>query len=478
MDFDYPPSRRALLAGAGALTLAGCASAPLARNGRLQESSLVQNPVVQQRADAQIIRHGDGYYMTASVPEYDRLILRQSATLAGLATAEEVVLWRRPTVGKMGGYIWAPEMHQIDGRWYIYFAAGDAEDKFHIRTYVLQCDGDNPMAGAWSLLGQFQAPWDTFNLDSTTFVHKGVRYLLWAQAEPGIATNSNLYMAPMATPTSLSRPPVRLTVPTLPWEILGFKVAEGAAVLSRNGRLFMTYSASATDDRYCLGMLTADADADIMSAASWTKSPTPVFTTNEVTSVYGPGHNSFTVDEQGRDVIVFHGRDYKAITGDPLFDPNRHTRIQRIYYRADGTPDFGIPVGNGEIPDRFSPAGHKSLFLRHEGSRVMVGDGDIASSQFRQKPGLAGGDTVSLEPILAVGQFLRTTASAEVTLSAKGDTAAFAQEASFRRVPGLSGRGGVAFQSLGAAGGYLTADNGRVTVGPAGDGRRATFFIS
>ncbi|PZR45223.1 MAG: arabinofuranosidase, partial [Stutzerimonas stutzeri] len=340
MTFDL--SRRLFLGAAAAATATPTgllAAKPAAKPGAAPE-----NPLVRQRADAQIFRHEDGlYYMTASVPEYARLILRRSKTIAGLATAKEAVVWRRPASGKLAGYIWAPELHSIDGRWYMYFAAGDGGEPFRIRTYVLRCLGADPMSAKWEVMGQLETPWDTFTLDSTVFVHRGTRYICWAQKEPGIETNSNLYLAPLATPTTLKLAPTRLTVPTLPWEIRGFKVAEGAAPLIRNGRLFMTYSASATDARYCLGLLTAPDDADLMDPRVWTKSPDPVFVTSRETSVYGPGHNSFTVDEQGRDVLVYHGRDYEAIKGDPLFDPNRHTRVQRLYYRADGTPDFGIP---------------------------------------------------------------------------------------------------------------------------------------
>ena len=148
MTYDFPPSRRAVMAAAGALALAGCATGRSATQATSMETPL-QNPVVLQRADAQISRHGDVYYMSASVPEYDRLIIRRSRTIAGLATAEERVVWRRPTTGKMGGHIWAPEVHEIDGRWYMYFAAGDAGDRFHLRTYVLQCKGPDPMVDDW-----------------------------------------------------------------------------------------------------------------------------------------------------------------------------------------------------------------------------------------------------------------------------------------------------------------------------------------
>ncbi len=334
-------SRRLFVAGAAVAVV------PAAALGRG-----MFNPLVRNRADAQVFRHRDGwYYLTGSVPEYDRLVLRRARTIAGLATAPERILWRHDAQGPRSGFLWAPELHRIDGRWILYFAAGPKGpgDGFRIRTWALVCDGADPMAGSWSVLGQLQTPWDSFNLDSTSFVHRGTRYLAWAQKEPGIATNSNLYLAPLATPLTLAAPPARLTVPTLPWEVRGYKVAEAPALLARNGRLFLTYSASATDARYCMGMLTARDDADIMDPAAWSKSPVPVLQTDPARRIFGPGHNSFTVDERGRDMLVFHARDYEKIVGDPLFDPNRHTRVQPIRYDRDGVPVFDPPAGNGPL---------------------------------------------------------------------------------------------------------------------------------
>jgi GH43 family beta-xylosidase len=340
------PTRRLFLAGAAATTALPAIARPRGSTG-------IVNPLIRQRADAQIFRHSDGfYYMTGSVPEYDRIVLRRARTIAGLATAQEAILWRHLTSGPLSGFLWAPELHQIDGKWIIYFAAGPSgggEDVFRIRTWAIVCDGADPITGKWTVLGQLETPWDSFNLDSTSFVHRGTRYLAWAQREPGIETNSNLYLAPLATPLTLAAAPARLSVPELDWEIRGYKVNEAPALLARNGRLFMTYSASATDARYCLGMLTARDDANIMDPAAWAKSRTPVMTTAPDHKIYGPGHNSFTVDERGRDMLVYHARDYDQIKGDPLFDPNRHTRVQRIRYAPDGTPIFNPPVANGPL---------------------------------------------------------------------------------------------------------------------------------
>ncbi|WP_432535677.1 glycoside hydrolase family 43 protein [Kineococcus arenarius] len=304
--------------------------------------------LVEQRADPFITPPVEGtYYFTGSVPEYDRVVVRGAPTIAGLRTAPESVVWRRPASGRMGGHVWAPELHRIDGRWYVYFAAGDSDDVFAIRMYVIESSLADPRDPAgWGQPQELTTPFGSFKLDATTFEHRGQRYYLWAQREAGIDVNSSLYIAPMASPTALGGEPVRIATPTLPWEVRGFAVNEGPAVLVRNGRVFVTFSASATDERYCVGLLTADEDADLLDAASWRKHPEPVFATRAEVNRYGPGHSSFTVAEDGvTDLFVFHARDYPGFHGeDPLYDPNRHARVQRLDWNADGTPAFEVPA--------------------------------------------------------------------------------------------------------------------------------------
>lgn len=303
------------------------------------------NPLIQQRADPHILKHDDGfYYFMGTVPEYDRLVLRRAPTIAGLATADEKVIWRKHATGPMGAHIWAPEIYHIDGKWFIYFAAGEAEKIWNIRIYVLENSSANPLEGEWIERGQLKTGWESFALDASTFEHRGQRFLLWAQQQPGIKGNTNLYIAPMASPTALAGPAVMLSKPEFDWEKVRYAVNEGPVVLKKNGRLFLTYSAAGTGPEYCLGMLTADENADLLDPKSWVKSPTPVFVTSEENKIYGPGHHCFTVAEDGvTDLIVYHARSYKEIQGDPLKDPNRHTRVQPVAWRADGTPDFGAP---------------------------------------------------------------------------------------------------------------------------------------
>jgi len=299
------------------------------------------DPLVFNRADPYVLKHTDGYYyFTGSVPEYDRLVLRRSRTVAGLSHAEETVIWTKHEAGEMGNHIWAPELHYIDGKWYIYFAAGTTEDRWAIRPYVLECEDDDPLSGRWVEKGRIRFPAESFSLDATTFEHRGQRYLAWVQ----IFEESCLYIAKMDTPWSIATEPVKLSKPEYDWEIQLHRVNEGPAVLIRNGRVFMAYSASGTDDRYCMGVLTAEETSDLLDPASWTKTREPVFVSSEAASQYGPGHNSFTVSDDGSaDLIVYHARPYKNIEGEPLYDPNRHARVQRLLWKPDGTPYFGEP---------------------------------------------------------------------------------------------------------------------------------------
>lgn len=315
------------------------------------------NPLVVERADPWILKDGAYYYFTGSFPDFDRIVLRGANTLAELSNAPEKVIWTRPEEGEMGGNIWAPELHKLGGKWYFYFTAGHAEKPFRIRMYVMEGTGPDPLTATWSEPRKVETQWDEFALDATVFEHQGTNYYIWAQRplqEPGlpdgVVINSNLYISAMADPFTLTGKTVLLTSPELDWENIGFRVNEGAAVLKRNGKIFVTYSASATDHHYAMGLLTADEDADLLDPTSWRKTLEPVFSSSDLTGSYGPGHNSFTVNEQGQDVLVYHARSYRDISGNPLFDKNRHGRIQPFYFDSKGAPIFGLPVGDGIVP--------------------------------------------------------------------------------------------------------------------------------
>lgn len=308
-----------------------------------------KNPWIMQRADPYVYRHSDGtYYFTASVPAYDSIVLRKSHSLSGLSTSAETVIWKKHASGPMSAHIWAPELHYLENKWYIYFAAGNAESPWHIRPYILECADEDPLTGTWVEKGMIQPAegddfsFQAFSLDATILENKGKYYYIWAE-KVGVGKQiSNLYISRMSSPTRLETAQVLLTTPDYDWERYGYWVNEGPAILKKNGKIYLTYSASDTGIHYCLGMLSVDENDDLLDPENWHKERMPVLATDEALGIYGPGHNCFTVDENGNSIMVFHARTETKIEGNPLYNPNRHAMMLEVTWNEKGKPVFEL----------------------------------------------------------------------------------------------------------------------------------------
>lgn len=326
------------------------------------------DPFIMERADPYIIKHENKYYFTASYPAfgsvekgYDRIILRESDTLLGLAEAEEKVIWHAHSEGVMARHIWAPEIHFIDGKWYCFFAAGEKEAIWNIRPFMLVCDGD-PMRDEWKELGKMQASdgdtisFNSFSLDMTYFEQNGRHYVIWAE----IIGDSSLFMAEIdpREPNKLISKPILLTKPEYDWEKVVFRVNEGASVLKYGDKIFVFFSASGTGSEYCVGVIFADKNSDLMDISNWTKVSFSVLQTSDLEDQSGPGHNSFTTDDNGNVVIVYHSRPASHFDGkcgsfcdDSLYDPCRHARIKRVYFSKDGAPIINMKDSDWVKPE-------------------------------------------------------------------------------------------------------------------------------
>ncbi len=311
------------------------------------------SPLVPQRADPFLYKHTDGkYYFTATCPKYDRIEIRCADTVNGIASAHARVVWTRHHVGLMASHIWAPEIHYIMGKWVIYFAAGELPERWKIRPYTLICKGDDPMTDDWEEGGMMLAAegdpysFTDFSLDMTVFEHRGVWYTIWAQKVGNVNGISNLYLAELESPTQLKTVQVLLTTPDYAWERDGgFWVNEGPAVLKHGGKIYCTFSASATGACYCMGMLTADENSDLLDPRSWHKGRRPVLMTDESLKMYGPGHNCFVLGDEGEQLTLLHFRSYEKISGDPLNDHNRHAHVLKVLFDETGAPVFKPEAG-------------------------------------------------------------------------------------------------------------------------------------
>lgn len=321
------------------------------------------NPFIVERADPFMTKGEDGYYyFTASYPMksdedpegYDRVVLRRAKTIEGLREAEEKTIWKATKATLSHRFIWAPELHFIGGKWYVFYAGSEStENRWAFDCHVLQCQGDDPYNNEWVEKGKFdKLPEDKFSftgfsLDMTYFEAAGKSYVIWAQhSEIKI---SCLYMAEVnpAEPWKLISMPMLLTEPEYDWEKVRFAVNEGPAVLKHEGKIYVCFSASGTGPEYCVGVLEAQEGSDLLSRDSWKKQDKPLLKSEDLFQEYGPGHNSFTKDEEGNDVIVYHARSQECFDGtcgyaenDPLYDPCRHARIRTVMWDESGMPKF------------------------------------------------------------------------------------------------------------------------------------------
>ncbi|MFD8050281.1 family 43 glycosylhydrolase [Streptomyces chartreusis] len=304
------------------------------------------NPLKSFKGADPWLQYHDGNYYLITTTFTGILGIRKSPTLAGLATAPNVQVWSDTTSTRNTNF-WAPEMHLVDGHWYVYYSAGrsgvaccDSQ-----RTHVLESAGTDPM-GPYTYKGSPTGSNLTpggWLIDASLLRANNRLYLVGSGFVDG--STQSLVIAPLSNPYTLASSTFTvISGPTLDWERSGSPVNEGPEPLYHDGRTFLTYSASSCQTAdYKLGRLELTG-TDPLSPASWTKKQTPVFQRSDTNGVYGPGHNGFFTSPDGTENwIVYHAN--SASNGG--CGNGRTTRAQEFTWNADGTPNLGTPVALG-----------------------------------------------------------------------------------------------------------------------------------
>lgn len=292
-------------------------------------------------ADPWIIKKDNFYYYSQTMG--NRIELWRTTAVSSLGSVASYQVFK-PAAGQQNSEnLWAPELHYLDGKWYLYYTAGAGPDETQ-RCWVLENSNANPLTTSWVDKGKiFNTDADFWAIDGTVLEYKDKKYFLWSGRPDGSVQNQNIYIAEMENPWTLKTPTTVLTKPELSWEVHGGPVNEGPEILkNKDGKVFLIYSASGcwTDD-YALGMLTLKTDGDPLAAADWTKSQEPVFSKAAANRAYGPGHNAFFKSVDGtEDWIIYHAN---SNSGDGC-SPKRNVRAQKFTWNEDGTPNFGTPV--------------------------------------------------------------------------------------------------------------------------------------
>ena len=324
-------------------------SAPSHAPNAAAEPDTFTNPLLDSGPDPWVVRWKGFYYYSNSTGK--NLTLRKTADITGLRNAEKKAVWTPEPGHPWSKELWAPELHRWGNKWYIYFAA-DAGDNASHRIYVVENPSDDPMEGEWTLKGKIGDATDKWAIDATTFELHDQHYLVWSGWKGDHDGEQDLFIGHMSNPWTIDSPRTLISTPTYPWELHGdlpgrhVNVNEGPEILMHGNKVFLVFSASGCwTDFYALGVLKANASANLLDAQSWTKLDHPFLSTDRAAGVYAPGHNGFFQSPNGQENwIIYHANPAPREGCGNLRSP----RIQRFTWNPDGTPNFGTPAPSGQ----------------------------------------------------------------------------------------------------------------------------------
>nr|WP_144928519.1 family 43 glycosylhydrolase [Paenibacillus bovis] len=324
-------------------------------------------PVAINRADPNVGKWDGKYYFIATNDENGNktLSIKEANSIPELVNAKEELILDTVTYEHIGNLLWAPELHVINDDLYIFFAA-TPEQFLHEEAHVMKLKkGGNPICkDDWTEPkrvvkrdGSFLCEaGKTISLDMTVFKYNGDYYASWSERQfVPVDIGAWIYLAKIdpLEPWKLITDPILLTKPDYGWANNHTFVDEGSFVIQTDKKIFMTFSSALVDATYCVGLLTANNGADLLDPKSWTKSNYPLLTSRSVSGEYGPGHNSYVMDDDGVLWNVYHARNG--------IDGPRCTGIRRVHFDIDGYPVLDLTEERDINPE-----------LKHVSTKLIV----------------------------------------------------------------------------------------------------------
>jgi GH43 family beta-xylosidase len=313
------------------------------------QSTTFRNPLNPDRgADPWMTYFNGEYYLAATTYSTDPnvgITMKHATTIAGLKAATPQRIFFDTTASRCCN-IWAPEFHRLNGpngmRWYLYYVAGASSNVDNQRMHVLESAGDNPL-GPYTYRAQLNAggPTDAWAVDPTIMQVNGQLYLFYSAYEGAhFSTSQNIYGVALSNPWTVSGSPALISRPQFSWETMTAAVNEAPVQLTApNGTIYMVFSASwCGNPNYQLGRSTYNGGS-VLSQSSWSKFNGPIF--SQANGQTSTAHNGFFKSPDGtEDWIVYHGvNNPNGECGRTL----RTTRIQKLSWNADNTPNLGQP---------------------------------------------------------------------------------------------------------------------------------------
>ncbi|NDV66581.1 family 43 glycosylhydrolase [Bacteroides sp. 224] len=308
------------------------------------------NPILDAGAEPWAILHNGKYYYTQG--SENKIVIWETSDITDLRNATQKTVWT-PTEKSNSEHLWAPEIHHIDNKWYIYYTADDGNMDNH-QIYVIENEAANPFEGEFIMKGRVSTDKDNnWAIHASTFEHNGERYMIWCGWQKRRITNEKqcIYIAKMKNPWTLSTERILISQPEYEWERQwvnpdGTKTTYPIYVneapqyfFSKNKeKVLIYYSASGSwTPYYCVGLLTADAKSDLTDPASWKKNPLPVIQQVPEKSIHGPGGISFVPSPDRKEwYLLYHAR--RVPNDGPGGVDSRSPRLHKIEWDEEGIP--------------------------------------------------------------------------------------------------------------------------------------------
>jgi beta-xylosidase len=235
----------------------------------------------------------------------------------------------KPPYAANGNRNWAPEMHEVAGRYLVYYTSVNAGDVLSIGVAAASAP-----TGPFTDRGSPLVEHPQGVIDATYAKANGTHYLVYKIDGNSVGQPTPIYLRELA-PDGLSFAAGSQQVELLrnqpgSWE---GGVVEAPWIVERAGMFYLFYSGNVYDARYRTGVARAPA-----IAGPYTKLATNPILRNDATWV-GPGHGS-VVAAGDKHYFVYHAWRNDGAGGHDAAR-GRQILVDEIAWRADGWPAIG-----------------------------------------------------------------------------------------------------------------------------------------
>ena len=314
-------------------------------------------PIASDRADPDVFKWKGKYYFIATndADQNHTLYMRQADSIEEIANASESLILDSSTYKNIGGLLWAPEFHEINGKLFIFFAATPGEFFWEESHVMCLKEGGNPMnRNDWSEPkricrmdgSELCEAGKVITLDMTCFLWQDEYYVIWSQRQfVPVDLGAWLYIAKLDEnePWKLKSEPVLLSKPEFGWANNHTFVDEGPFALIRGDKLFVTFSSAAVDTSYVVGLLQIEKGKNPLERENWKKTGYPLLTSRSIEGEFGTGHNAYVIDEDGEVWNTYHAR--------PGTQAPRSSGIRRVHFDVDGEPVLDLTEENDVLKE-------------------------------------------------------------------------------------------------------------------------------